>query len=40
MAKSKNLKDKEIYNINIKELERFNELIKEHKRLLSAIGNL
>ena len=40
MAKYTNSKDKRIYSIVSKELERFNKLIKGHKKLLTAIGNL
>ena len=35
-----NSKDKEIYEVISKELERFNKLVEGHKNLLIAIGNL
>ena len=40
MAKSKNSKDKESYKIVKQELHDFNDLIKDHKKLLLAIGSL
>jgi len=40
MAKSKNSKDSMRYKIVSEELEEFNKLIKGHKKLLAAIGNL
>lgn len=40
MVKSKNLNDKEKYRIVQQELEEFSELIKGHRKLLIAIGNL
>ena len=40
MAKYENLKDKKIAEIVLKELAHFEELIKGHKKLLRAIGNL
>lgn len=35
-----NSKDKEVYEIVAKEIEKFNKLIEGHKKLLIAIGNL
>lgn len=40
MAKSKNSKDKQVAEVVLKELKHFEELIKGHKKLLVAIGNL
>jgi len=40
MTKSKNLSDKEKYKIVQQELEEFNALVKGHRKLLIAIGNL
>lgn len=40
MAKSENSKDSFRYKIVSEELKEFNELIKGHKKLLFAIGNL
>ena len=40
MAKSKNLEDKEKYEILAKELQKFNKLIEGHKKLLLEIGRL
>jgi len=40
MAKSKNSKGKVRYDINSKELKKFNKLVEGHKKLLDAIGNL
>ena len=40
MDKSKNLSDKEVYEILQTEIDRFNGLAKGHKKLLEAIGNL
>jgi hypothetical protein len=40
MAESRNLKDKEVYEAVSKELEHFKNLIKDHKKLLVAIGQL
>ncbi len=40
MAKSENLKDSLKYKIVSEELKEFNDLIKGHKKLLIAIGNL
>lgn len=40
MAKSKNSNDKKAAEIVLKELKHFEELIKGHKKLLYAIGNL
>ena len=40
MAKSKNLEDKEKYEIVAEELKNFEKLIKGHKKILAAIGNL
>jgi len=40
MAKSENSKDSVRYKIVSEELKEFNELIKGHKKLLVAIGNL
>ena len=40
MVKSENLKDKEKYKILEQEIKEFNNLIKGHKKLLVAIGNL
>ena len=40
MDRSKNLKDKTRYKIVIEEIERFKKLVRGHKKLLAAIGNL
>mgnify|MGYP001614985661 CR=1 FL=1 len=40
MAKSKNLNDELRYEIMTEELERFNKLVKGHKKLLMAVGKL
>jgi hypothetical protein len=40
MVKSKNSKDKLRYRIVSEELNEFNELIKGHKKILTAIGKL
>ena len=40
MVKSKNLDDKEVCEIVLKELEEFKKLIKGHEKLLRAIGSL
>lgn len=40
MEKSVNLDDKKRYEIVAEELERFNKLVKGHRKLLRAIGNL
>jgi hypothetical protein len=40
MAKSENLNDKQVSILVAKELERFNQLIQGHKKLLQAIGQL
>ncbi len=40
MAKSGNSKDKEKYKIVSEEIKYFNELIKEHRKILAAIGSL
>ncbi len=38
--RSKGLKDKQRHKIVVEEINRFNELIKGHKKILEAIGNL
>ena len=40
MEKYENLQDKKIYEVVSKELNRFNKLVKGHKKLLFAIANL
>ncbi len=40
MTKSKNLKDETKYKIVAEELQKFEKLIKGHKKLLLAIGRL
>jgi len=40
MVKYENLKDKKRYKIISEELNKFNSLIKGHRKLLIAIGNL
>ncbi len=40
MEKSENLSDKKRYEIVAEEIEQFENLIKGHKKLLEAIGNL
>ena len=40
MKKSKNLSDKEKYEIVASELEHFEKLVKGHRKLLEAIGEL
>lgn len=40
MEKSVNLDDKKRYEIVAEELERFNNLVKDHRKLLRAIGDL
>ena len=43
MAKSKNLReisDKEKYEIVAEEIKKFNNLIRGHRKILEAIGNL
>ncbi len=40
MAKSKNLEDKRRYEIVSEELKNFEKLIRGHRKLLNAIGNL
>ena len=40
MEKSENSKDKKVSGIVLKELKYFQELIKGHKKLLKAIGDL
>ncbi len=40
MEKSENLGDKERYEIVTEEIEQFEKLIKGHRKLLEAIGNL
>ena len=40
MEKSENLDDKKRYEIVAEEIEQFEKLIKGHKKLLEAIGNL
>ncbi len=40
MEKSKSLEDRRRYEIVSEELKHFEELIKGHKKLLTAIGNL
>ncbi len=40
MDKLKNSKDKARYRIVIEEIERFKKLIRGHKKLLAAIGDL
>ena len=40
MEKSKNLNDKRKSEIVVEEIEHFKRLIKGHKKLLEAIGNL
>jgi len=40
LEQSKNLKDKIQYKIVTEEIERFKKLIRGHKQLLAAIGNL
>ncbi len=40
MAKSRNLKDSERYKIVLEEVQQFNKLVKGHKKLLAAIGEL
>lgn len=40
MDKLKNSKDKSRYRIVIEEIERFKKLIRGHKKLLAAIGDL
>lgn len=37
---SKGLKDKHKRRIVVEEINRFNELVKGHKKILEAIGNL
>ena len=39
MGKSKNLKDEEA-RIVVKKVLRFNELVKNHRKLIEAIGHL
>lgn len=40
MDKSENLSDNEKAKIVIEEIEKFNNLVKGHKKLLKAIGEL
>ena len=40
MAKSNSSKDRKVYEVVLKELEHFKELVKGHKKLLLAIGDL
>jgi hypothetical protein len=40
MAKSKNLEDKNTYEIVAKEIKNFEKLIKGHEKILMAIGKL
>ncbi len=40
MVKSRNLKDKEAYRIVSEELNRFNNIIRGHEKLLEAIARL
>ena len=40
MVKSENLKDKERGKIVAEEIDEFNRLIKDHKKILNAIGGL
>ncbi len=40
MAKSVNLKDKQVYEIVASEIASFNALVKGHEKLLFAIGSL
>jgi hypothetical protein len=40
MARSENSKDNEKYKIVVEELNKFEELIKGHRKLLLAIGRL
>ena len=40
MVESGNLDDKKRYEIVSEELKRFNRLVKGHKKILYAIGNL
>ncbi|MFH1126520.1 MAG: hypothetical protein ABIG84_04105 [archaeon] len=40
MEQSENLDDKRRYEIVSEELKRFNKLVKGHKKILYAIGNL
>lgn len=40
MEKLKTSKDKERYQFVIDEIQKFEKLIKGHKKLLAAIGNL
>tara|TARA_Y100000310_G_scaffold35737_1_gene33736 strand:- start:509 stop:631 length:123 start_codon:yes stop_codon:yes gene_type:complete len=40
MAKSKNSEDKIRHKIVLEEIRKFNKLIKGHRKLLIAIGNL
>jgi len=40
MEKSKNSSDKERYEVVSEEIKHFEKLIRGHKKLLTAIGNL
>ena len=40
MVKSENLKDKQKYQLVVKEIEQFMKLIKGHEKILEAIGKL
>ena len=40
MAKSENLKDKGIVKIVSQELDKFNQLVEGHKKILKAIASL
>ncbi len=40
MAKYAHSKDKEIYELVVKELEHFKKLMKGHEKLIKAIGEL
>jgi len=38
--RSKDLKDRQRYKIVVEEINKFNELVKGHRKLLEAIGSL
>lgn len=38
--RSKDLKDRQKYKIVVEEVNKFNELVKGHRKLLEAIGSL